>query len=82
MQLSSDVCSECKYRAAITESAALSNGVRWDMYQAHPLGYRTCWACKNAHKSVMTRSIAMKKFSVLKGVCCTPSSKTNLKPVT
>ena len=44
----------------------MANGLNWKEYGAHPRRLRTCWACKNAHDSVVTETQACQKFNVLK----------------
>ncbi|CAD7946905.1 unnamed protein product [Amoebophrya sp. A120] len=56
-------CQKTVPNTVITESKANSSGLNWSQYCTHPFGYQTCWACKNAHKSVMTENMARKKFS-------------------
>ena len=45
-------------RAAITQEDARAHGLDWALYIRHPKvadgTYATCWACKNAHDTVMT----------------------------
>ena len=41
---------------------AVKNGLNWDEYSAHPCHYKTCWGCKDSHKSVMTERMACKAF--------------------
>jgi len=45
-------------RAAITRTDAVPNGLNWVQYVRHPKvadgTYATCWACKNAHDTVIT----------------------------
>ncbi len=45
-------------RAAITQEDARAHGLDWRLYVRHPKvadgTYATCWACKNAHDTVMT----------------------------
>jgi curved DNA-binding protein CbpA len=57
------LCQFCGVNAAIDEESAKSSGIEWEEYQSHPEGYRTCWICKNKHISVMTESMAIKKFA-------------------
>ena len=45
---------------------AKRNGIDWDEYAGHPEEYQTCWACKNAHDSVMTESKATTKSALLR----------------
>eukprot|EP00804_Cyclotella_cryptica_P024585 CCRYP_020210-RA/>CCRYP_020210-RA protein AED:0.19 eAED:0.19 QI:0/-1/0/1/-1/1/1/0/329 len=62
------LCMFCGVNIAITEKKAKQNGVDWDEYLAstnvdgYP-GYNTCWACKDSHKSVLTKKMACKKFA-------------------
>ena len=58
-------CTTCGQRDSITKQDAKSNGLEWTRYSKHPEGFRTCWACKNAHDSVATEKQAMTKFKVL-----------------
>ncbi|KAJ3069846.1 hypothetical protein HDU98_007080 [Podochytrium sp. JEL0797] len=57
-------CETCPSNA-IDEKVAKSHGVNWKQYSAHPQKRKTCWACKNAHISVMTQNMAQKKFKNL-----------------
>ena len=57
------VCHTCQERDAIVEEEALTHGLNWKEYSAHPLKLKTCWACKNAHDSVMTQAMAGTKYS-------------------
>lgn len=54
-------CSFCKENAGISKRSANKHGLNYDQY-AKTSRHRTCWACKNAHKSVMTENMARKKF--------------------
>jgi hypothetical protein len=58
-----EACMFCGKHAPITKEAADASGLGWEEYIAHPKGYKTCWSCKNNHVSVMSKSMAHKKFS-------------------
>eukprot|EP00457_Paulinella_chromatophora_P007909 gb/GEZN01007935.1/.p1 GENE.gb/GEZN01007935.1/~~gb/GEZN01007935.1/.p1 ORF type:complete len:293 (+),score=35.67 gb/GEZN01007935.1/:190-1068(+) len=62
---SSDRCDTCKTNAPIEILSALRYGLVWNEYKRHPDRLKTCWACKNAHTSVMTASQAQSKYKVL-----------------
>eukprot|EP00391_Amoebophrya_sp_Ameob2_P000674 CAMPEP_0179009984 /NCGR_PEP_ID=MMETSP0795-20121207/16560_1 /TAXON_ID=88552 /ORGANISM="Amoebophrya sp., Strain Ameob2" /LENGTH=367 /DNA_ID=CAMNT_0020705211 /DNA_START=218 /DNA_END=1320 /DNA_ORIENTATION=- len=55
-------CSFCKENAGISKRSANKHGLNYDQY-AKTSRHRTCWACKNAHKSVMTENMARKNRS-------------------
>jgi curved DNA-binding protein CbpA len=57
------VCMFCGLHAPISEESAKASGLNWEEYTAHPDGYKTCWDCKNNHISVMSQSMALKKFA-------------------
>jgi curved DNA-binding protein CbpA len=56
-------CMFCGKHAPISKETADANGLNWNEYTAHPKGYKTCWNCKNNHVSVMSKSMALKKFA-------------------
>lgn len=56
-------CTTCSVNYGITRQSARSSGLNWTDYINHPGGLRTCWACKNSHKSVMTQNMAWKSYS-------------------
>jgi curved DNA-binding protein CbpA len=56
-------CMFCGKHAPISQKAADASGLNWKEYTAHPEGYTTCWDCKNNHDSVMSKSMALKKFA-------------------
>ena len=58
-----DVCMFCGVNEAIRKDDALENGLNWEEYCAHPYNYKTCWGCKNSHKSVMTEKMACHRFA-------------------
>jgi hypothetical protein len=49
--------------APISNKVAVASGLNWKEYTAHSKGYQTCWNCKNKHVSVMSKSMALKKFA-------------------
>lgn len=55
-------CMFCGENQGIKKEDAESSGLKWEEYIQHPAKYRTCWACLRSHKSVMTKSMALKKF--------------------
>jgi curved DNA-binding protein CbpA len=58
-----DTCMFCGLHAPIIKELAEASGLNWKEYTAHPDGYKTCWDCKNNHVSVMSKSMALKKFA-------------------
>jgi len=52
-------CMTCCKRDGITEKCAKKSGLCWAEYKSHPDGLITCWACRNAHKSVMPVSLSL-----------------------
>ena len=59
------VCTTCRTNAAISKQDARASGVDWGLCSGHPR-YKTCWACKNRHASVLTQAMAVKKYPVLR----------------
>lgn len=56
----------CGKNEAIKQVDAVPSGLDWKEYSAHPLKYKTCWACKQADKnsdrSALTQSMACSMF--------------------
>jgi hypothetical protein len=53
-------CMFCGQHAPISKELAEASGLNWKEYTAHSEGYKTC---KNNHVSVMSKSMALKKFT-------------------
>eukprot|EP00931_Biecheleriopsis_adriatica_P019790 TRINITY_DN13390_c0_g1_i1.p1 TRINITY_DN13390_c0_g1~~TRINITY_DN13390_c0_g1_i1.p1 ORF type:complete len:336 (-),score=75.23 TRINITY_DN13390_c0_g1_i1:125-1132(-) len=61
-------CVQCKKEAfLLNRSRALSMGIDWEEYVAHPDRLQTCMKCKMAQTSVMTQEQACSVFPKLKG---------------
>ena len=66
-----DTCQFCGVNKPIKKQRAKSNGVNWEKYVQsinHSQfeageGYNTCWVCKTNHISVLTESMAKRKFA-------------------
>lgn len=56
-----ETCDTCHTNSGITQQSAIISGLSWVEYSR--CSRKTCWACKNAHKSVMTEAMATTKFS-------------------
>lgn len=66
----SDKCMFCGVMRPIQNKDADNHGLDWKEYKQSQKveGYpacNTCWSCKNKHDSVLTRKMAVRKFSVL-----------------
>jgi curved DNA-binding protein CbpA len=72
-------------QAGITQLDARDSGLNWDQYSQHPdvsAGVlATCWACKNAHETVMTQKQAEKKFCILKQQAESQATADRYNPV-
>jgi len=79
-------CMFCGKNRPISRTDALGHGLNWNEYnlvsktitQYYPL-YSTCWACKNSHKSVLTRKQATRKFTANKHTVLRSSEFAELK---
>tara|TARA_B110000305_G_C19390700_1_gene614702 strand:- start:74 stop:985 length:912 start_codon:yes stop_codon:yes gene_type:complete len=60
-----DVCHTCTESTPIDVKTAKKCGLNYREYESHPESHPekrvTCWGCKNAHKSVLTKTMAMNK---------------------